>query len=910
MLLGRRSECEALDGLLDAVRASESRTLVLQGEPGVGKTALLEYVAKRASGCRVARVVGVQSEIELAFAGLHQLCAPILDRLERLPAPQRDALETAFGLTAGAAPDRFFVGLAVLSLLSAVAEEQPLVCVLDDAQWLDVNTAQTLAFVARRLRSDAVAIVFATRSGTTEELAGLPELAVEGLAARDARKLLGSVVWGPLDERVGDRIVAETRGNPLALLELPRGMTATELAGGFGLPDAVPLSSRIEESYLRRLEPLSAETRRLLLVAAAEPCGDTEVVSRAAERLGIGIETKAPAAEAGLVEPGAHVRFRHPLVRSAVYRGASPAERRAVHRALAEATDAEADYDRRAWHRAHAADGHDADVAGELERSAKRAEARGGLAAAAAFHHHAARLTAEPGQRAQRMLAAAQAKHQAGGPEAALELLAAAEAGPLDELGRIGVELLRAEITFALRPGSDVPPRLLNAARRLETLDVGLARDTYREALLAAMFAGRLAGAGDMVEVARAVRAAPSPPQPRAPDLLLDALALLITEGYAAGTPAVMAALSAYRRESMSREEGLRWLYFACRAAMDMWDDESWHLLASRYLQLARDAGALARLPIALSTRAAVDLNAGRLSAAAVLVDEEDAVKEVTGIRLARYTALVFATMRGSEAEAVELGAATLEEVTRRGEGLGLTLVHWTTAMLHNSLGRYAEALGAAVRACEYPPELLFSHWGRVELIEAAVRSGRPARAAEALEELSERTRASGTDWALGIEARSRALLRERDDAEPLYREAIDRLARTHIQVEHARAQLLYGEWLRRERRRLDAREHLRTAHDMFTTMGLDAFAARAARELVATGATARKRSVGTGSELTPQEAQIARLARDGLSNPEIGARLFISARTVQYHLHKVFAKLDINSRNQLHRALPGQRSA
>jgi DNA-binding CsgD family transcriptional regulator len=908
VLLGRRSECETLDRLLDSVRAGESRTLVLLGEPGVGKTALLQYLEQRASGCLVARAVGVQSEMELAFAGLHQLCAPMLDRLERLPPPQRDALGTAFGLTAGDAPDRFFVGLAVLTLLSELADEQPLVCVLDDAQWLDVVTAQALAFVARRLRSESVAIVFAARTGATQELTGLPELRVDGLGDRDARELLGSVVWGPLDKRVVDRIVAETRGNPLALLELPRGLTAAELAGGFGLPDALPLSSRIEESFLRRLESLPAETRRLLLVAAAEPAGDRDVVWRTAERLGIGIEAKAPAAAAGLVEPGAHVRFRHPLVRSAVYRAAPPAERRGVHAALAEATDPEADSDRRAWHRAHAAAGYDADVAAELERSADRAQARGGLAAAAAFHDHAARLTSEPALRAQRRLAAAQARHQAGAPEAALELLAAVEAGPLDELRRIRVELLRTEIGFALHPGSDAPPRLLTAAKHLETLDVGLARETYLEAMLAALFAGRLATDGDVLEVARAARAAPAAARPRPPDLLVDALALLVTEGYAAGAPAVRRALSAFRSEPLSTEEGLRWLYLACHAAMDVWDDESWDVVARRFLQLVRDTGALAKLPIALSARTGVDLLAGRLSAAAALIDETDAVKEATGIRLAPYTAVSLAALRGDEAEAFELMAATREEVVRRGEGLGLTHMHWTTAMLHNSLGRYAEALSAAERACEYQPEMLFAHWGLAELIEAAVRSGRTERAATCLEQLSEQTRASGTDWALGIEARSRALLAD-DQAESLYREAIERLGRTRIHTEHARAHLLYGEWLRRERRRLDAREQLRAAHEMFMTMGQEAFAERAARELLATGATARKRSVETGDQLTAQEAQIARLARDGLSNPEIGARLFISHRTVQYHLHKVFAKLDINSRNQLHRALPAQRA-
>jgi DNA-binding CsgD family transcriptional regulator len=894
--------------LLEGLRVGRSGALVVRGEPGVGKSALLEYLTERASGCRVARAAGVESEMELAFAGLHQLCAPMLERRERLPGPQRDALGVVFGLGGGEAPDRFVVALAVLSLLSDVAQERPLVCPIDDAQWLDRESAQALAFVARRLGAESAVMVFAARE-PGRELAGLPELVVEGLPGADARALLGTVIRGPLDARVRDRIIAETRGNPLALLELPRGASAPELAGGFGLPSALPLSSRIEESFRRRLEALPPDSQLLLLLAAADPIGEPVLVWRAAERLGIGPEAAAPAAAAGLLEFGAlDVRFRHPLVRSAVYRSASLEDRQGVHRALAEATDPELDPDHRAWHRAQAAPGPDEEVATELERSAGRARARGGLAAAAAFLESAAGLTHEPARRATRALAAAQAKLQAGAFDAALELLATAEAGPLNELQGARVELLRAQIAFAANPGSDAPPLLLRAAERLAPLDVTLARETYLDALSAALFAGRLGGVGVLqaAEAARTVH--PSVEPPRAPDLLLDGLALLLTEGHAAGALTLKRALTAFRRQVISRDDEVRWLWLACHAATDLWDDESWDVLSGRQVQLARDAGALAVLPIALNTRAGWQVFAGEFAGAASLVEEARAVTDATGSHLAPYSDLLLAAWQGREAEATELVDATRADTMHRGQGLGLTFMHWASAVLHNGLGRYQDALAAALQATEYPEELRFSTWALAELVEAAARSGNSERAADGLQRLSESTRPSGTDWALGIEARSRAMLSEGQVAEGLFREAIDRLGRTRIRVELARAHLIYGEWLRRERRGLDAREQLRTAHAMFTAIGMDAFAERASRELLAAGESARKRTVKTGDQLTAQEAQIARFARDGLSNPEIGARLFLSPRTVEYHLSKIFAKLNIHSRTQLHRVLTADR--
>jgi DNA-binding CsgD family transcriptional regulator len=902
----RRSEREMLDRLVDSVRRGENRVLVVRGDAGVGKTALLEYAVERASGCRVVRAAGVQSEMELPFAGLQQLFAPMLDHLERLPAPQRAALRTAFGLSAGEPPDRFLVGLAALSLLAEVAEDRPLVCIIDDAQWLDRASAQALAFVARRLLAEPIAVVFAVRKPSEEqELLDLPELTVDGLRDGDARALLDSAIRAPLDEGVRDRIVAETRGNPLALLELPRGLTAAELAGGFGLPDALALPGRIEDSFLRRLAPLPDATRLLLLVAAAEPVGDPVLLWRAADRLGIGVEAASAAEAAGLCEFGARVRFRHPLVRSAVYRAVSREDRRAVHGALAQATDPDLDPDRRAWHRAQATAGLDEDVAADLERSADRAQARGGLAAAAAFLEQAAGLTPSPARRSERALAAAQAKHQAGAPDAALALIATAQAGPLDELQRVRVDLLQAQIAFAVNRGSDAPPLLLTAAKRLEPLDVGLARETYLDALSAASFGGRLATGGSLREVARAARGAPPSSQPpRAADLLLDGLALLFTEGYPAGAPVVKRALTAFRSEDMSPEHGLRWLWLACRAAVDVWDDEAWDMLATRHVRLARDAGALTVLPMALISRIAVHLNAGELAAAAALNDEAEAVTDATGSHLAPYGALALAAWRGQEAEALDLIKANMKGVMARGEGQGLALIDWTTAVLYNGLGRYEDALAPAQRAGEHRVELPFA-WGLAEAVEAATRSGLSVRAAGALERLSETTRASGSDWALGIEARSRALLSDGETAERLYREAIDRLGRTRVRVALARAHLLYGEWLRRERRRIDARKHLRTAHDLLSAMGMEAFAERAARELLATGETARKRTFETFDELTAQEAQIARLAGDGDTNREIGAQLFISPRTVEWHLRNVFTKLGISSRRELRKVLP-----
>jgi len=900
-LRGRRTECAALNQLLAEARAGQSRVLVLRGEAGVGKTALLGYVHEQASGFRVARASGVESELELPFAGLHQLCTPMLSSLAGLPGPQRDALGTVFGLSTGEAPDRLLVGLAVLGLLSEVAEERPLVCLVDDAQWLDQASAQALAFVARRLLAEPVALVFAVREPSEEQqLGGLPQLTVEGLSGGDARALLDSVTLGRLDERVRDRIVAETRGNPLALLELPRGLSAAELAGGFGLPDAQSLASRIERSFLRRLQSLPVKTRQLLLAAAAEPLGEVTLLWRAAGRLGVGADAAAPAEAAGLIELGARVRFRHPLLRAAVYRAAAVPDRREVHRALAEATDPGADPDRRAWHRAHAAAGPDEAVAGELERSAGRAQGRGGVAAAAAFLQRSAELTPDPARRGARALAAARAKFAAGAPDAAYELLAMAELGRLDELQRAELARLRAQMAFAERRGSGAPRLLLDAAKKLGPLDSGLARETYLEALGAAISAGRLGRGLTVRKAAEAARTAPSAPQPPRPlDLLLDGIATRLTEGYVVGVPPLRRALDALRRHGGRSEAGVMgWLPLAT-IAPELWDDATWHELTARALGLARELGALAVLPVALTYRAAVHVHEGEFGAAAGLLEEANAITAATGNAPLGYISMMLAAWRGEEPRALDLIEAVVQDATARGGGRELGLARYATAVLHNGLGGYEAALVGARRACEYE-DLGFFGWSLAELVEAGARSGASDEASAALRQLAERTSAAGSDWALGIQARSRALLSDGAAADTLYREAIDRLGRSRIAVHLARAHLVYGEWLRREQRRVEAREHLRAAHDMFSRFGAAAFAERARWELQATGETVRKRTMDTRDVLTMQEAQVARLAAEGHTNPEIGAQLFISPRTAEYHLHKVFSKLGISSRRQL----------
>ncbi|MBI3214797.1 MAG: AAA family ATPase [Mycobacterium sp.] len=909
-LCGRTRECQALDALIGAV-PSGSQVLVLCGEAGVGKSALLDYVAARAEGFRITRVVGVESDMELAFAGLQQLCAPLLGHLDELPQPQRDALDVAFGRGSGTAPDRFLVGLAVLSLLAAAANGQPLLCVVDDAQWLDQISLQTLGFVARRLLAEPVAIIFAVRD-RPDAPAGLPEMDVQGLSDADARELLGSVMPAGVDPLVRDRIAAETRGNPLAILEVPRSVSATELAGGFWISGKRSSTDAIEEEFMRRIQALPRQTQRLLLVAAAEPTGDAGLFLRAAAALEIPVSALGPAEGVGVIVFGPRMHFCHPLMRSAAYRAADLGERRVVHRVLAAATDPVADPDRRAWHAANAAVGPDDAVAAELEASARRAAGRGGVAAAAAFLERAVALTADPALRGARAIAAAHAKRDAASPEAAYDLLAIADLAPLSKLQRAQVVRMRAQLRFTRsRAGTPGAPRtgeaaalLLNAARGLDGLDDDLARDTYLEALTAAMYAGRLGEPGLLTEIAEAGRAAVSrlaPPR-RPVDLLLSGMTSRILEGPGAGSVHLRAALESWNEHAQKVIGPVQqWPFPIAQesAAHELWDDAVLQQIAAHMVRRARDGGALAVLPSALVYRAGVHVYTGEFVAAAALLEEADAITAAIGYTPMKYHSLTLAAWRGVPGAATELIESAAADGLAKGEGRLVGVSGFTAAVLFNGLGRYQQALEAAQSCCEYE-DLGFYGWCLFELIEAAVHVGDRDTAATALRRLEQRAGSSGTEWGMGAVAAARALLARYEDAERLFLEALERLAAADVGPHVARTRLSYGEWLRRANRRTDARTQLSQAYDHFTRMGATAFAERARRELTVAGQKVRRQPVTSGVELTTQEAQIARLAADGHTNPEIGAQLFISAHTVEWHLRKVFVKLGISSRRQL----------
>ncbi len=906
-LLGRQAECEALDQLLADAVAGTSRVLVIRGEAGVGKSALLGYLSERVepSGSRLAQAAGVESEMELAYSSLHQLCVTMLDHLERLPVPQRAALETVFGLSEGPAPDLFLVGLATLSLLADASEEEPLVCIVDDSQWLDQASARTLAFVARRLLAERVAIVCAGRTGIGDGvMATLPELVVGTLDDRDARALLLENLIGPLDAAVCDQIVAESHGNPLALLEFPRTWSSAELAGGFGLPEDHPVAGKIEVSYVRRLRLLPSDTQLLVLAATAEPLGDPVLLQSAAKSLEVDMAAVDAAVDAGLLTVGRRVEFAHPLVRSSAYLSAAAQDRHRVHRALADATDAEADPDRRAWHRARATLGPDEDVAVELERSAGRAQARGGVAAAAAFLERAVDLTEDPARRSERALAAAEASYEAGAFDAALGLVATAEAVSLDGFQGARAALLRGQIAVVLSYGRDAAPLLLQAARQLEPFDLELARGAYLSAYGSAFSAAHLGQPGVFLDICRAIEELPPPKgAPRPTDLLLEGLARMHTDGRIVATPILQRAATAVAQ--MPVEDVLRWGWMAPVASHATWDSDGSTAIFERQAQIVRDAGALAELPAYLSALALDKMWNGDFAGAGLLIVESDTVAAATGSQLPPFAALRLLSLQGREVEASALIETMTTMAEAVGGGLFVRVAQWAAAVLYNGLARYDEAMSAARQVTANDIDPYPQMWVLPELVEAAARAGETDVAHKALDRLAEVTRPAGTDWALGTEARSRALLSDGENADLLYREAIERLGRTGLRPELARAHLLYGEWLRREGQRVDAREQLRTAYDLCLAIGMEAFAERTRRELLATGEKVRKRSPETRDELTPQEEQIARLARDGLSNPEIGAQLFISPRTVEWHLRKVFAKLGISSRRQLRTALP-----
>jgi DNA-binding CsgD family transcriptional regulator len=907
-LLGRTGERKWLADLVGEARHGCSGVVVLRGEAGIGKSALLGDVAGQAEGCRICRVVGVQSEMELAYAGLQQLCGPIIDRLHDLSAYHRDALEKVFGLTTGAPPDRFLVGTAVLDLMATVAQEEPLLWLVDDAQWLDRSSIQAIGFVSRRLLAERILIVVAERDPFKDaDLEGLPEMRLGGLRAEDAGRLLDSVVSGRTDPPVRDRIIAETRGNPLALLELPRTWTAAELVEGLSESASVPLTGHLELAFAKRLGELPQDTQTLLALAAAEPKGDPALLWSAAQRLGLDWSVAVPAEAAGLIEFGRHVCFRHPLVRAAAYRAAPTQKRMEVHRALAEVTDPVRDPDRRAWHRASSTVAHDESIAVELEQSASRAKARGGLLAAAALLERAALLTPDGSRRANRTLAAAKAKRDAGALDAALRLLCTIESEPASELRGALTERLRGSIAFDQRRGEVAAEHLLDAAQRLEPFAPRLARDTYLEALAAAIWASGANGQELINKAAAAARAAPPAAEcPRTADLILDALATRVTAGYEVAAPAMTKALAAARSHVIEADdvEGLLWLAGNRAAgilATEAWDYETGLALAERQVRVARDAGALVQLQFALNFLANNVLLTGDTRAAEALAEEEWLLSTMTQVEPVGYSSMLLDAFRGDSSKAIPLIRDTIETAAKDGQGRIIAFAHYAGAVLYNGLGRHAEALDCARRVIEWG-SLGYETLAACELAEAASRERDTVLLADVSAWVRARAAATPTEWALGIAARVEALEADAaDDADMLYRDSIEHLGQTSLRVELARSHLLYGEWLRRRGQRGDARDQTAIAYEALTEMGIGAFAKRARRELSATTGRRMRRSIDAPSaQLTSQELQIAQLVQQGLSNREIGGRLFLSPRTIEWHLRNVFGKVGASSRREL----------
>ncbi|TYQ14403.1 UNVERIFIED_ORG: regulatory LuxR family protein [Gordonia westfalica J30] len=906
-LIGREAEQHQLAELCDRARAGESGVLVIHGEAGIGKTVLLAAMLTDAeNGSRAVRIAGAESEMELAYAGVQQLCGPILGLIDGLPDPQKNALRVALGLREGNAPDRLLVGLAVLTLLGDAGAERPTVCVIDDAQWVDHASLQALTFAARRLLADRVVMVFAARTPDARaELNGLPDLKLDRLTHADADRLLSEVMPGQLDQTVRENILAEADGNPLALLELRHAMGPAVLAGGYGLTAATSVAKRIEREYEQRLHELPQATRTLLLLAAAEPTGDSARLWAAAAHLQIDADAGVPAERAGMITVESRLRFRHPLVRSAIYRNATPSERRQAHAALAEAANDPTAHEHRAWHRAHSVTAPDEAVAAELVGSAERARRRGGAAAAAAFLAYAVELTPDPVLRAERALDAALSKLDAGDPETATQLLTAV-AGTEDELLQARTDLVRAKIAFAAQRGRDAPPLLLAAAQRLQPLDPVLARSTYLDALMAAMIVGRLAveEGASASEVAAAARRAPPPSgPPAAADLFLEGLILRLTEGHAAAAPLLQRAISKYLAEDEAGVADPRSHDITLRVLLDLLDQDTYNSINKRQLEQLDAAGELTVLPAALTTYAGVCVTAGEFAQAANLLAQSEAISTATGGPPHSSIHTYLAACRGQEELAGELARATIDDATARGEGSEIAVVLFALAILNNGLCQYDEALTACMSALEYDDVGMRGHLVN-EMVEAAARSGDTDSALSGAQQVLEFAETTGTATALGYSARARALTAIGSGAESEYRTAITYFERSPLKVMTARTYLVFGEWLRRENRRGDARKQLRTAHDMFLHMGADGYAERARRELQAAGGISRRdRSDTSTTTLTTQESYIARLAGDGYSNSEIASHLFISPRTVEWHLSRIFAKLGLSSRRELRKA-------
>jgi len=906
-LLGRSQERHRLTDLLQSAQAGRGIALVIQGEAGIGKSALLDDLAANAGDVLVCRVAGVESEMELPFAALEHLCGPLLGHVVDLRVLHRGTLEKAFGLTTGPRPDLFMVGMAVLDLIAAVTRSQTMLWLVDDAQWLDQASRQTVGFVCRRLRGERLAAVVAVRDTKgARDLTGLPQLRLQGLSRQEAGRLFDSVVTGPTDALVRDRIIAETRGNPLALLELPRSWTTAELVEGFSESERVPGDLQLERAFAKRLGDLPVDTRRLLTLAAAEPKGDPALLWSAAKEMGLDWRAAGAAEAQGLAEFSQHVHFRHPLVRAAAYRTAPLKDRLAAHVALAAATDPVDDPDRRAWHRASSTVAQDECIALELQQSAERARARGGLVAAAAMLERAAALTPDPRLRDERTLAAARAQRAAGALQSALRLLDTLDRAPRSDLLSAYVERLRGKIAFDQKRGAEAAELLLSAAGRLRRLDLTMARETQFEALAAAVWSAPQCG-NDLVRkaAAAALELPTGADGGSTSDLLMRGLATRITEGYATAAPLLQGALEAARghHSAAADLDDLLWLAgnrMAGMLAAESWDFETSRLLAQRQVNATREAGALVQLQFALNFLANNVVLAGDVHTAEALVDEERWLATITGVPPVAYGGLLVEACREDPSLSAPMVQAALAAATKQGEGRVVAFLHYVNAVLNNGLGRHRDALLSARRVIE-GDTLGYQSFAIGELAEAAFRVGDRDQLRASLTWMGVRVEATPTSWALGMWARVQAFNEHSAAAEALYLQALEHFADTPLRVEVARSHLLLGEWLHRQGMKERASEHLGEALDAFRELGLRAFAKRARRGLVA---TQRRRPHplidDPGVHLTQKELEIAELAQRGLSNREIGARLYLSHRTVEWHLGNVFAKVRVASRRQL----------
>jgi len=909
-LLGRSDEQARLSEQLERARVKESSSLVLHGEAGIGKTALLDDLVARAHDFEIARVAGIEVERQLGFAGLHRLLAPYLARRSALPGPQQSALSAVFGLDNGAPPNLFLVGLATLTLLSEAANDRPLVCVIDDAQWLDGESLAVLAFVARRVQADAIAMIFAVRDPelSPNPLEGLDHLQLGPLSVTDATALIHSSVESTLDRTVATRILDDARGNPLALVELSRRLSDAQLAGGAILPEHLPLSERLERRFLAQSRRMSDDAQLLLLVAAADGSADAVLIERALAVLGVDLETALTTEVSELLGIQPAVCFRHPLMRSAVYRGASDARRQAVHRALASVLDPLRDGDRRAWHLAATVVLPDEEIAAELDDSADRARSRGGYSAEAAFRVRAAELSINDDRRWQRTLAAGRAALNAGAVATAEQSLDRIPDSTDDAVVDAETLRLRGAVHVHQDAHAEAATDFVEAARRLDPNERALAREALLDAtnsyLVTRVLAMAESGLGH--QIAQLVLETRDDASSLVRDLVLDGWAFHTLGDSGRSGAAMREAGRLLRRVPLDADLIIRLSALGFFTAFQVWDDGALAQWPLRVSQTTREVGALVALRVAIMTLATVDVLFGHFRDAELHHAEHAELTRALGgnPELYRFQELELAAWRGQDAE-IRSACEALVRAHDEQSGYG-SLVHNAAnalIVLDVAAGRYTDAVPHVVRTFVSDPPQFGVHV-LPNMVEVGIRTGDRNIAQDALVRLTTRAESSGTPWAMGLVARCRALATSGANAEQHYLDAISLLGDTLVATDLARAELLYGEWLRRQRRPTDARVHLRLAYDMFDEMGARGFADRAARELAATGEQVRRDPIDSRRELTPQEMQVAQMAAARMTNREIAAQLFISANTVEYHLRKVFRKLGVTSRRELERAL------